>query len=282
MKVYIAVDMEGLSGVVHSCRTVSVANPQAFLEAREWMVAEANAAIEGAVQGGATEILVNDVHWPMRNLIVDRLDHRARLISGFNKPWFTLQGLDDSIDLMFCIGYHGTASMVHAVLGHTYLSKEILRIDGNSENQLDLMELSVEALVAGEKGVPIGLVTGDEATIMRARDLLGPIEMVVVKLGLDRYAADSLTLDEACRRITAAAKRAIERIEVFQPLRTKLPTNLRVEFANASHVARLAWVPGVEKISSRVVTIEGKTWCEVYARLAICVQTVAQNIDPYY
>lgn len=282
MKVYITVDMEGLSGVVHSSRTVSIGNHQAFLEARAWMVAEANAAVEGAFQGGATEIVVNDVHWPMRNLIVDRLDPRARLISGLNKPWFTLQGLDDSIDLMFCIGYHGTASMEYAVLGHTYLSKEILRIDGNAENQLDLMELHIEALVAGEKGVPIGLVTGDEATIMRARDLLGPIEAVVVKLGLDRYAADSLTLEEACKQITAAAKRAIERIEVFQPLRTKLPIDLRVEFANASHVARLAWVPGVEKISSRAVTIEGKTWSEVYARLAICVQAVAQNIDPYY
>ncbi len=282
MKIYIAVDMEGLTGVVHSSQTVSTVHQRDYLEARECMIAEANAAVEGATQGGAVEITVNDVHWPMRNLVPDRLDRRANLVRGFNKPRFTLQGLDESIDLSMLIGYHGTASMNDAVLGHTYLSKEIIKIEGSAEDQYDLLELSIEALVAGEMGVPIGLVTGDTATVNRAKSLLGPIETVEVKKGLDRYAAHSLSLEDSCQRITEAAKRAVERVKELHPLHSKSSPGLKVEFANASHVVRTTSITGIETLSPREISIQGITWCEVYSILAMAVQTVAQNIDLYY
>jgi len=122
VKVYLSVDMEGIAGVVHEDQTNPL-DPRCAVEYarfRRLMTAEANAAVAGALEAGATSILVNDSHWNMRNLLAEELHESAELVAGDPKPWSMMEGIDSAFDAVFFVGYHARAGTAHAILDHTY------------------------------------------------------------------------------------------------------------------------------------------------------------------
>ena len=189
LKVFISVDMEGIAGVVNGEQTSSSGKDYGI--ARRWMTAEVNAAIRGALQAGATEIVVNDSHGSMRNVIISELFPKAQLITGSPKPLSMMQGIDETFDAVFLIGYHARAGSKNGVLDHTYSGGSVYSI---KVNDMELGESEQNALTAGYYDVPIVLVTGDQTVCSQVKKSLGEeVETAVVKEGIGRYAAKSLT-----------------------------------------------------------------------------------------
>ena len=168
MKVFISVDMEGVTGVTDPEDVLP--DGADYARGRVFMTGDANAAILGAYDAGADEVLVNDSHWTMRNLLLEDLDPRARMIKGFQKPMCMVQGLDASYDAAVFVGYHSCAGTEGGVLNHTLLGKEVqnLLLDGEP-----IGETRLNALVAGELGVPVAFVAGDDKVCQEARAVLG-------------------------------------------------------------------------------------------------------------
>ena len=244
MEVYISIDLEGVAGVVHVDQTRRDGND--YQRARGWMTGEANAAIAGAFDGGATAVLVNDSHGDMRNLLLDDLDPRAEVISGSLKPRSMVQGVAAGHAAALFIGYHAGAGSQAGILDHTYFGKVVARcrVGGRDWN-----ETAINAAVCGAEGVPVALVTGDATTCAQARELLGEIATVEVKQAYTRYAARSIAPALACQRIRDAAARAVRRAGSgeLRPFRPALPLDLEVDFATSACADAAELLPGTAR-----------------------------------
>ena len=194
MRIYLSVDMEGLAGVAHA-HQVSFGpdvDRTDYDRSRGLMAGEANAAIEAALAAGADEVVVNDSHWQMRNLRAEDLAAGARLVIG-DKPLSMSQGIggegDGEFDGAAFVGYHAGAGSERGVIGHTYSSASILelRVNGRPHN-----EAGINAIRLGHHGVPVVLVSGDDALAAEVAELLPWAERVVVKRALGYSAADTL------------------------------------------------------------------------------------------
>src|SRR5438552_15104143 len=186
MKVYISCDLDGVCGVVDRDQLFDSSSAD-YRHACHLLTAEVNAAVAGALSTGATEVVVNDGHYRMRNLVPDELHPRARLIVGRFKPGFMVEGLNDTFGVVLFIGYHAAVGVADGTLNHTYHAYE-LRL-----NHLLCSEGTLNAAVAGHYGVPVGLITGDAATVRDLRGQLGDnLRGVAVKEGITRLAARHL------------------------------------------------------------------------------------------
>lgn len=257
MRVYITADMEGISGIVHAAQTEPGARE--YDRACTLMVGDVNAAIEGALAGGASFILVNDSHWDMRNLRIEELHPAAELVSGSPKPWSMVQGLTRDFDAVFCVGYHGMAGSSPATIDHTFTESTTYRVAINGR---EVGELGLNAYFAGWHGVPVALVTGDQTVCAEAHDLLGPVTTAVVKEAYSRSAARCLPLLESHRRIRTAAEEALGRRG--QPLRPATPITLQVEFMKSSQCDMAALTPGAERTGPRSISFAHDDYTEVY------------------
>jgi D-amino peptidase len=261
MRVYISVDMEGIAGVVHEDQTDPTESRHAgeYNRFRRLMTQEANAAIAGARDAGAGKVVVNDSHWLMRNLIAEELEPDTELVSGGPKRLSMMEGIDQGFDAGMFIGYHAMAGTRDAVIDHTYTSRVYqARINGSPVG-----ELALNAAMAGLHGVPIALVSGDQAVAQEAKALLGEqVETVIVKQAVGRFAARSLAPAVACERIRAGAATALGR---RHPTFTfHAPIRLEVDFV-ASHMADMAeLVPGSTRSSGRTVGFSGDDYREVF------------------
>lgn len=257
MRVFISVDMEGVAGIVHSDQTVPHA-PE-YAQSCRLMTAEANAAIEGALAAGATEVVVSDAHWDMRNIIPEELNPAAELIQGAPRPWTMMHGLDDTFDALCLIGHHARAGTEAAVIDHTYTSS-ILNVRLN--DQL-VGEIGLNAAFAGYHGVPVALVTGDHATVAEAQALLGEhVVGVVVKQGLARGAARALAPTAARTRIQAGMTEALQR--KHEPYRIAGPTTLSVEFMRSAQADLAGMLPGAERLGARTVAFTHDDYLMVF------------------
>ncbi|HEY8531264.1 MAG TPA: M55 family metallopeptidase [Limnochorda sp.] len=266
MKVYISVDMEGVAGVA-SWPQVEPQDP-AYQLAREWMIQEANAAIEGALEAGATEILVNDAHDGMRNLPLDRIRPPARVVTGSLKPLGMMAGIDGTFDAAFFVGYHARGGH-YGVLAHTWSSLVTsVRLNGQ-----EVGEWGLNAMIAGHFGVPVVLVTGDDQLAREIREGLPGAEMVVVKQALSRYAAVSLPREEATAAIRAAAARALRQARSVAPFRPAAPIRLEVEFGTPERADEAAAMPKAERTSARGVAFTAddglEAWRAFYTFMAL-------------
>ncbi len=259
-RVYISVDMEGVAGIVHEDQT----NPYDARWATEYqracrlMTAEANAAVEGALQAGASRVLVNDSHWHMRNLIAEQLHPAAELSSGSPKPWSMVHGIDEGFDVLFLVGYHARAGTASAGIDHTYTDAvHSVRLNGVSVG-----EIGLNAALAAECGVPVTLVTGDRAVCREAVELFGDIATVAVKESLGRQAARSMHPTLACAAITDAAARAA--VLRPTPIRIVPPVTLDVDFAKTHHADMAELVPGSTRTADRSVSFTSAQYREVF------------------
>jgi D-amino peptidase len=250
MKVFISSDIEGTAGIV-DWQQVRASGADYAL-GRRLLTGEVNAAIDGAVQSGAAEILVNDSHSTMQNIDPGTLHHHASYLSGRHKPLYMMEGLDGTFDAVFMVAYHGAIGAERAILSHTYnpLAVWEARLNG-----IAVGESALNALVALHHRVPVVLITGDEATAEEARPFLPDIETVVVKRSITRFAAESLHPDRACELIRDGAARALARASAISPPAIELPATLEVTFLTADMAEMATWIRGVERASARVVTV---------------------------
>ncbi len=257
MKVFLSSDMEGTAGVVdwEQC----VGNGPEAAAGRALLLAEVNAAIEGAVAGGATEIVVNDSHSTMRNLPADALGGGASYISGSHKPLYMMQGLDDSFDAVLFVSYHGSVG-APAGLSHTYNPRAVMeaRLGGVVTG-----EAGINALVAAHYGVPVVLVTGDRCACEETAALIPGVHTAVVKEHVSRLAAHSLHPARACALIRETARRAVEGAAATSPPPVgSAPLEISVRTTDIAEAA--SWVRGVERTGPRELRFHGDDPLAVY------------------
>jgi D-amino peptidase len=229
-KVFISVDMEGIWGVVHGNQT-SGDSPE-YGPARKWMAEDVNAVIAGLFDAGAAEVVVNDSHGSMRNIIADALDPRASLISGTPKPLSMMQGIDGSFDACVFVGYHARAGTAPSVLDHTISGGVVRAIRVNGQ---EMPELGLNAAIAGYFKVPVIMLTGDTETCAQAKTVLGDALLTVaVKEAQGRYAAKNLPLDEARKRLRECAKEALQKKGQMAAFRLDPPFKFELEVNNSA------------------------------------------------
>ena len=233
LKIYISVDFEGAACVVGvPGKKLSELGRYEYEEVRRIVTGEANAAVEGCLEGWATDILVNDAHNGGTCMIHDELHPRAKVLLGSPRPRRFL-GLDGSYDGVMLIAYHPMAGVTNGVLSHSYSSAGIQHMWLNGRR---IGEIGFDAACSGELGVPVVLVTSCREGCREAKDFLGDVETVVTKWGVSRNAAISLSVAEARDQIRAAASRACGRIGEFEPFKVEPPLELKTEYKLESFV----------------------------------------------
>jgi len=248
MRVFLSSDIEGTAGIV-DWEQVRGPGPE-YEIGRRLLTDEVNAAIDGAVEAGATHVLVNDAHRTMYNLRPGELHHRASYLSGRHKPLYMMEGLDATFDAVFMVAYHGSIGAERASLSHTYNPTAVweARLNG-----VAVGESALNALVALHHRVPVVLITGDDATAAEAQPFMPGIEAVVVKRSITRFAAESLHPDSACDLIRAGAARALARAGTVSPPAIDLPATLEVTFLTSDMAEMATWIRGVDRAGTRVV-----------------------------
>ena len=256
MRVYISVDMEGIGGISHPGPT----DPKdiRYPTSVALMIGETNAAIEGAIDGGATDILVNDSHWNMTNLLPADLHPAARVLQG-QKAWSMVAGAvpesggKPAFDVALFVGYHARAGHPTGTIAHTYSGAPVeTRLAGRPTG-----EYGLNALVLGAWGVPVGLVTGDDALAAEVEGWLPWAERVVVKMADGTSSASSAHPSVACERVRAGAQLAVSRAAGggLKVLEVDPPVVIEVDFARGVVADHVAIMPGVERFGDRSVRI---------------------------
>jgi D-amino peptidase len=255
MRIYVSIDMEGLAGVAHPQQVAygREVDRVDYDRARGLMAAEANAAIDAAFAAGAREVVVNDSHWQMRNLRAEDLDPRARLVIG-DKPLSMTQGVaagpDGAFDAAAFIAYHAGAGHPTGVIAHTYSSATVMdvRVGGTSHN-----EAALNAIRLGHHGVPVILVSGDDALAGEVEALLPWAERVVVKRGLGYSLADSLSPAQAAEAIGEGMRRALGRLDEMALYEPALPLEGEIDFRLPIQADYAAVLPGTVRVGGRTV-----------------------------
>lgn len=258
LKVFVSVDMEGIWGVVHSDQTS--ADSRDYSYARKWMAEDVNAVVEGLLEAGATEVVVNDSHGSMRNILPQDFHPKASLISGSPKPLSMMQGIDGSFAACIFVGYHAKAGTTSSVLDHTISGSTMKSIKING---LELPELGINGAIAGYFKVPVIMLSGDAETCRQAKTILGS-EVVTadVKEGLGRFAARLLPADEARRRLKEGAKQALLKRDKIAPFKLNPPLNFELEFQTSAQAEMPALLPQVKRTGPRTVTFTANDYLE--------------------
>ena len=225
MKVFITSDLEGVSGVVHPEHTGF--SGRRHQEARKWMTEHINAAVEGALQAGATEVLVCDAHSNGRNVILDLLHPEAKLMWGRQgRRLGQMEGIDETFDAVLMVGYHARAGTL-GIMNHTTISAVVTetRVNGQPVGEID-----INAGIAGEFGVPVAMVSGGATAVAQARERMPHIETAAVMEPVGQYSAKVLPPVKAQALIREATVRALGRLGGMEPTRFETPVRVEVEF----------------------------------------------------
>jgi D-amino peptidase len=248
MKVFISVDMEGITGVVQPAQL----GPTGFeyAKAREWMTAEVKAAIDGARAAGATEFVVADSHGNAQNLLIDQLPEDIRVVRGFPRPMSMMQGIDGTFAAAIFIGYHGSEFGTDAVRGHTFSSAKLLGVKLHGQ---EVSEGIFNAAIAGHFGVPVAFVSGDRVAVEQLKRAVPTVESVVVKEGFGYHSAISLTPARGQAQIRDAVGRALGRLAQVKPYLVETPVVLDVGFKLTIDAERISYIPGVSRVDAHTV-----------------------------
>ncbi len=262
MKVLISVDMEGVAGVVHSEDVMM--EGEEYQRARRWMTAEANAAIAGAKDAGAKEIVVADSHGYMRNLLIEELieDEIVQIVRGSPRPLGMVNGVDENCFAALFIGYHAMEGTENGVLAHSYsgLAIQEMRLNGRAVG-----ELGFNAAICGAFGVPVIFVSGDDRLAAEVAEQLPLAATVITKWGVGFNAARNLHPRESCRRIRAGVEDALEALpQLQQSLTTKgklfldleRPIRFEAIYKRNIHGDHVQHIPALERLAGNHVAYE--------------------------
>ncbi len=237
-KIYISVDMEGLTGVINSEYLGSSGSE--YMNARMIMTEEVIAAIEGARAAGAGRIIVSDSHGNAMNLLLDRLPDDIEVVQGWPRPLIMMEGIDDTFDGVIFIGYHSSTSNPEGVRAHTMSSANLtgIHINGVAVN-----EAGFNAAIAGHFNVPVIMVSGDDATIEETRALIGDFEAVITKEAISFHAARLKSRAAVLDLTRETASRAVTRIREFKLFKPDVPVTMEVSFKNYRPAQLLGYLP---------------------------------------
>ncbi len=250
MNLYISCDMEGTAGVC-SWQQVDARNQTAdYAIYQKYMTGEVAAAVEGARESGATGVLINDSHGPMRNLLLDDLPHDVRVLFGSRKPYSMTQGIEGGYDAVFFTGYHGAIGDADATLCHTYTPSVVYDVRVNG---IRCSEATLNAGLAGHYNAPVLLVTGDRATVESARAQMPWITGAVVKESIGHYAVDSMSPRAAQQAIRAAAARAFRSMSNAKPYVFQRPIALEIDVARVEQADLIELIPEFQRLGPRRV-----------------------------
>ena len=259
MRVLISADGEGISGIT-STDEMLYGKPE-FQRFRELMTLDVNAAIAGAFDAGATEVIVNDSHWTMTNIIMEQLDSRADLIKGFHKYLCMVEGVQSEVDAVFFVGYHAMTGHSDGVANETIVGREMIETRMNGQ---PVGEIALNAALCGHYGAPVVFLSGDDMMEQEAKALLGDVECAVTKYAIDRWTARCVGLERSRERIRAGAANALRRLSSFTPYTVDGPITLEVEFSSTSEAYWAALVPGTERKNHRTVAYTGENIAEAW------------------
>jgi D-amino peptidase len=257
MKVFISVDMEGITGVVNWDHTAY--GKDSYERFRRLMTKEADAAAKGAFDAGATEVIINDSHGGMRNIIIEDLDPRVKLITGSSKPLSMMEGIGPDFDAAMFIGYHSRASTT-GVLNHTYTG----RVANFWVSGKCLGETGMNAMIAGHYGVPVVFVSGDSVVVAEAKELLGQVETVAVKEPRSQFAALCIHPEKAQELIREKVAISLKNLDKFKPLVPDTPSTVRLQFHTSGNADGASIMPGAVRIDPVTVEFTGKDYLEAY------------------
>jgi D-amino peptidase len=257
LKVYVSADMEGIGGVISDVQ----AEPKGrdYEKFRRLMTEEVNAAIVGAYDAGATEVWVNDGHDDSQNIDLELLDKRAHLVRAYPGPLLMMDGIDQSFAAVVFIGYHASEGQAPAVLAHTMWSQRVFEMKLNG---ITVPEAAFNAGIAGEYGVPVVFLAGDQTAGEEARRLLGPIETVPVKQALGFYAAVTVSPGKTQSLIRAGVERGVERRGELKPYVVGHPVKLEITFKYTIAAEIVSYLPGVERPHGNTIVYTAKDMIE--------------------
>ncbi|MGW0510760.1 M55 family metallopeptidase [Streptomyces olivaceoviridis] len=275
MRIYISVDMEGITGLVDADDVQP--GGRDYERGRALMAEDVNAAVRGALTAGATGILVNDAHGPMRNLLPEALHPAARLVRGRPKQLGMLEGLTGEYDAALCVGYHSRAG-APGVLSHSFMGHEIedMWLDGRPVGEIGLAHATAAAL-----GVPVAALTGDDAACAEMTEWNASVVTVPVKYARDRFAAELRPQAEAREAIEEAVARALPQ-DPPRPAPSAAEATLTVRWQSASVAATLLGIPGVTAEDPRTVRASGEM-PSLYRQFGVWMRVAASltNQPPY-
>jgi D-amino peptidase len=250
MKILISVDMEGITGVT-SWRQVDPDHTE-YQRFRKLMTADTNAAIKGAFEGGADEVVIADAHWNGENILIEEIDSRARLNSGLGTaPLSMMQGIDENVDGVLFVGYHARAGSQIGVLDHTWSTK----ITNVWLNDILVGEFGLNAAVASHFGAPILMVAGDQIACEQCAELINGIESAVVKIATGRFSAECFAPSLTSEMIRNTARKAVARLkkgDAPELFALDPPITVTIEFAAADYAQRASRYPGAHQDGTRV------------------------------
>lgn len=238
MKLFLSVDMEGISGIVDT----SYINPDSginYQRGRQFMTDDANAVIEAALECGATEIVVADSHNTMNNILWESLHPKAQLLAGSPRDHSMMHGLEESFDAAMFIGYH-TRQGIPGVLSHT-MSGVVRNMYINGRV---VGEFGFNAAYAGLYNVPVVMVSGDNLIAEEARELIPEIETAIVKQAVSRTTALCLSREDATAELKRQTKAALSKPKKISPFLTAAPVELAIQFSHSGQAEMAAIVPG--------------------------------------
>lgn len=271
MKVYISFDIEGTTGITN--RFDIDEDSSAFPIAQRLATGDVNAAVEGALEGGASEIYIYDGHGFRRNnILIEKLHPKARLIrSRLETPGFNLPALDCSFDAVFFIGWHARPSMP-GILSHCYHPDVFLEW---RVNQKPVGEPELSAAYAGLFGLPVVLFTGDDQSCKEVKEWNPECECVTTKIALDREAGICLSAEESTKNIRAGAFQAIQKVKKVEPFIFKMPVEIEADTIFDHQAAAISLIPGVTQKSDRTIYFKSNDYTEAFnALLAITIMAI--------
>ena len=258
LKVYISADMEGVVGAV----TGDQLGPTGFeyQRFRRFMTNEVNAAIAAAREMGATEILVSDSHGNGENLLIEELPQDIQLIRSWPRPLMMMEGIDESFDAAFLIGYHASTTNMRGVRAHTFSSASLTAVRLNG---IEMMEASVSAAIAGDFGVPIVMISGDDAVVEEAQGLIGDMEGAVTKWNLGFHSARTIMPEASYALIGERVRAALGRLDDFEPYTMNGPLELEISFKNYMPAELMAYLPNVDRVDAHTIRFVGHDMTEI-------------------
>ena len=258
LKVFISVDMEGITGVVNSEEVSRDGKDYDYF--RKIMTNETNAAIEGAVAAGAKEIWVRDSHGTGRNILPDILDKRAKLLRDWSGGYLSMmEGIDKTFDAVIFIGYHAKAGTPNATLEHTMSSVNITDV---SINGISLPEAGINALIAGYFNVPVVLLSGDKAICEQSKAIVGNIETVAVKENFGK-ATLNLHPEIARDKIRESVNSALQNLKKYKPYTLNPPYKLVITLKTEDLVYEKSFYPGAKRTGDLELTYTSSDLMEV-------------------
>jgi D-amino peptidase len=274
LKVYISVDLEGVAGVV----TGEQLSPSGFeyQRARQFMTDEALAAVQGAREAGATEIVVSDSHGNGQNLLIEQFPADVTIIRSWPRPLMMMEGIDSTFQAAIFVGYHASTGSLDGVRAHTMSSANLTAV---SLNGREVPEGGMNAAIAGHFGVPVVLVTGDNAAVAELRQIVPTVQGAVVKRAISFHAAATMTPKAAQDLIRAAARTAVSGRQGARPFVLSTPVTLEVGFKNYRVPEMLAYLPMVERTTSHRIRFVGRD-IVVVSRFLEFINTYQPDLAP--